>query len=76
MGKRLKITATRDGFRRAGRAWPAAGTIVDDLDAKQIKAVENEPQLVVVELPPEKAGGDTSKATNGGAKKGGKSAGS
>lgn len=59
MTRRFEIRALRDGFRRAGRAWPAAGTIVEDLTPEQITAVEDEPQLVVEELPsvaPEKDG--------------------
>lgn len=52
MAKGLRITAKRDGFRRAGIAHP--GTPVDHLASKfteaQIKALKNEPMLVVEEI--------------------------
>lgn len=55
---RLQVTAKRAGFRRAGRAWPAEPTVVpiggeDGLTADQVAAIEAEPNLVAVELPPE-----------------------
>lgn len=57
---RLQVTAKRAGFRRAGRAWPAEPTVVpiggeDGLTADQVAAIEAEPNLVAVELPPEAA---------------------
>lgn len=44
----IEVTALRDGFRRAGRAWPAAPTVVAlaEFSAEQIAAIEAEPQLV------------------------------
>ncbi|WP_119167107.1 HI1506-related protein [Algihabitans albus] len=49
--RRFEIKARRDGFRRAGRAWPAKGTVVENLTPEQIEAVLAEPQLIVTELP-------------------------
>ena len=49
--RRFEIKARRDGFRRAGRAWPAKGVIVEDLTDEQIVAVQAEPDLIVTELP-------------------------
>lgn len=45
----LLVTARVDGFRRAGRAWPAAGVTVDisDFDDEQITALMSEPMLIV-----------------------------
>lgn len=52
---KLKVTATRDGFRRAGRAWPAAGVVIDtkDFTSAQIAALKGEPMLEVSEAPAE-----------------------
>lgn len=49
---RLHITARTDGFRRCGRAWPAAGVTVpaDEFSAEQLDALCAEPQLVVTEV--------------------------
>ena len=46
------VRALADGFRRAGRAWPAAGVTVaaDGFDAAQLDALLNEPQLVVTPI--------------------------
>lgn len=48
---KLKITALREGFRRAGRAWPTAGEIIDtkDFTREQIDALKSEPMLQVSE---------------------------
>ncbi len=55
----LRITAKRDGFRRAGRPWPATPceVAVADLDEQQVAALKREPMLVVEEV--ELAGADT-----------------
>jgi len=51
----VRVTAKRDGFRRAGRAWPASGTVVNrsELTEERIAALCAEPNLVVqfVEIP-------------------------
>ena len=46
----LVVQAKRDGFRRAGRAWPAEQTIVpiDEFTEDQVRELLAEPQLVVV----------------------------
>lgn len=46
------ITASRDGFRRAGRAWSVAPTRVDvdDFSAAELAALRAEPMLTVVEV--------------------------
>jgi len=46
---KLKVSASRDGFRRAGRAWPAAGEVIDtkDYTPAQIAALKAEPMLEV-----------------------------
>jgi len=45
----LSVRATRDGFRRAGRAWPAEETTVPlkDFTDEQVAALEAEPLLTV-----------------------------
>jgi len=45
----LVVQARRDGFRRAGRAWPAEPTVVeiDDFTEDQVGELLAEPQLVV-----------------------------
>lgn len=50
--KALLIAAAREGFRRAGRAWSVAPTMVAlaDLTADQIKQLRDEPALVVREI--------------------------
>lgn len=56
----LRVTAARDGFRRAGRAWPSTLTEVDaaEFTSEQLEALNAEPMLVVefVPAPPPKAG--------------------
>ncbi|MBI2313580.1 MAG: hypothetical protein HYU77_13855 [Betaproteobacteria bacterium] len=51
---KLKIKAQKDGFRRAGRAWSAAGEVVDskDFTPQQIAALGAEPMLEVSEVEP------------------------
>lgn len=46
----LFVQAKRDGFRRAGRAWPAEQTVVpiDEFTEDQVRELLSEPQLVVV----------------------------
>lgn len=46
----LVVQAKRDGFRRAGRAWPAEQTVVpiDEFTEDQVRELLVEPQLVVV----------------------------
>jgi hypothetical protein len=51
-GPWLKIRATRDGHRRAGRAWSTAAAFVSekDLTAEQIVQLTEDPSLIVEEL--------------------------
>lgn len=46
----LHVRAVREGFRRCGRAWPAAGVEVpaDAFSDEEITRLLNEPQLVVM----------------------------
>ena len=50
---KISVTARKDGFRRAGRSWPAGGTTVDtaEFNTTQLKALKAERELVVVEIP-------------------------
>lgn len=49
--KGFSITTKVDGFRRAGRAWEGTTNVgPDELTAKQIKTLENDPMFVVVKL--------------------------
>ena len=50
---RIHVTARREGFRRAGRAWPAGGTIVDtdNFTDEELDQLAAEPQLVVAPAP-------------------------
>jgi hypothetical protein len=45
----VRVEAKVDGFRRAGRAWSKAPTVVpiDEFDDNQLKALQAEPNLVV-----------------------------
>lgn len=49
---KLRITALRDGRRRAGRAWSAAGEVVDtkDFNAEQLAALKADPLLEVLPI--------------------------
>ena len=46
---RIQITAKRDGFRRAGRAWSTTPTIIDtdELSADALESLEAEAMLVI-----------------------------
>lgn len=46
----LRVRATVEGFRRAGRAWSTepVDVRVDEFDAAQIKALWAEPRLTVM----------------------------
>jgi hypothetical protein len=45
----ISVTALKDGFRRAGRAWSKESTIVtiEEFDDEQLKALFTEPMLIV-----------------------------
>ena len=60
----LRITAVREGFRRAGRAWSTSPTEVDaaSFSAEQIDALNAEPNLVVEFQPATKTDGKTEAA--------------
>ncbi len=50
-GPMLRITAKRDGFRRAGRPW--SGTVevsASEFTEEQLAALKAEPMLVVEEI--------------------------
>lgn len=51
---RIAVTSEIDGFRRAGRAWSRARTVVDadTFSAQQLAALRAEPHLHVIDLPP------------------------
>ncbi len=48
----LRVTARRDGFRRAGRAWPGEPTIVplSELSEDQVALLRGESMLVVEDV--------------------------
>lgn len=78
MTKVLRITAKKDGFRRAGVAH-SAGPVdhpLDRFNADQIKALKAEPMLVVEETEaakpadPAKVDNDPAKVEDGKSKKG------
>lgn len=50
--KALSVQSSREGFRRAGRAWSREATVVPlaDLTEDQIEQLRNEPALTVVEI--------------------------
>lgn len=58
MGDYLRVTAFRDGFRRAGRAWSTTPTIVPraDLTDGQIEQLEADVGIDVVPCGPEGVG--------------------
>ena len=44
----LRVTAKRDGFRRAGRAWSGETKVpVSEFNAEQVKQLREESQLIV-----------------------------
>lgn len=53
----VRVVAKRDGFRRAGRAWPASGAVVkrSEMTKKQLDELCAEPALVIqfTEIPAE-----------------------
>lgn len=50
--KALSVQASRDGFRRAGRAWSKEETVVplNELTEEQIEQLKDEPALTVTEV--------------------------
>lgn len=48
--RRLIVRARVDGFRRAGRSWPAAGCVVlaEAFSTEELDALLSEPMLIVV----------------------------
>lgn len=48
----LSVTSSQDGFRRGGRAWSKAATVVklSELTKEQIKQVKGETMLTVTEV--------------------------
>jgi hypothetical protein len=62
----LQVTAKRDGFRRAGRAWHGTSTVpLDELSEEQCLQLTSEPMLVtlLIELPAEAAEGEDAAET-------------
>lgn len=49
---KLRVAARVNGFRRCGRAWPAAGVTVsaDEFSAEEIETLKHDPELVVTEV--------------------------
>lgn len=45
----LHVRAAHDGFRRCGRAWPAAGAVVsvDEFSEAEVERLLNDPDLMV-----------------------------
>lgn len=45
----LHVRAVHDGFRRCGRAWPAAGAMVsvDEFSEAEVERLLNDPDLMV-----------------------------
>lgn len=72
MAKMIRVTAKREGFRRAGIAHPATPTTypADRFSDKERSALEAEPMLVVEEVEAAEAETDEKKAagTKAGAK--------
>lgn len=63
MTKTIRVTAKRDGFRRAGRAWSGTTEVpAGDLSKAQLAQLKSEPMLVVDEIdapaPKEPGGGE------------------
>ena len=52
-GARIAVVSEIEGFRRAGRAWSRARTVVDadTFSAEQLAALRSEPRLHVIDLP-------------------------
>lgn len=53
----LSVTSSREGFRRAGRAWSKEATVVklSDLNEEQIAQIKGEAMLTVAEVEVEEA---------------------
>lgn len=64
---KLLIASKREGFRRAGRAWPATATEVDasEFSADQLAALKAEPMLTVEEAKDAPAAENNAEQTDG-----------
>ena len=53
MTEMLRVVATRNGYRRAGRAWSTAKTEVpaDNFTDEELAALESDPNLAVARFP-------------------------
>lgn len=60
----LSVRSNIEGFRRCGRAWSVAETLVDPsgLTKRELDALRAEPRLLVAELDVEVAGDDDASA--------------
>ena len=49
---KLKVASKKEGFRRAGRNWSEAATVVDssEFTKDQVKVLRDEPMLIVDEV--------------------------
>lgn len=45
--KMIRVRATHDGYRRAGRAWSRTPTEVGDLTKEQIEVLKADPRITV-----------------------------
>lgn len=45
--KMIRVRATHDGYRRAGRKWSRQPTEVDDLTKEQIEVLKADPRITV-----------------------------
>jgi len=43
----IRVRATHDGYRRAGRAWSRTPTEVGDLTKEQIEVLKSDPRITV-----------------------------
>ena len=65
--QQFAISAHRDGFRRAGRAWNRAATVVsaDEITAEQLEQLRDDPNITVTPCAPEGAPESASAAVMG-----------
>ena len=62
--QQFAISAHRDGFRRAGRAWNRAATVVsaDELTEEQLEQLRDDPNITVTPCAPEGPAADAAPA--------------
>lgn len=69
MSQHFRISAKTEGFRRAGRAWSAAGEVVAraDFTDEEWAALEAESEIVIVPADPPEGAGDPEPESGDGA---------